>query len=224
MTADNSGSSEPAADGDEPPPRAVLTDDVTTMLTLTLTSPAATRRFARILAGVLEPPCLVTIEGDLGTGKTTLVREVLRARGVRGTVTSPSFTLAQSYRGRDGVALHHLDLYRLSRGADVDLFAWEDYLGGEAITFVEWPAAGSEALPPADVRLLLRHRTPRRRDAELHAREALEADIAEGATAAGLDVALHLAADAAADGVTQEAAAQGVARSAAGRTPAEERA
>ncbi len=138
------------------------------MLTLTLTSPAATRRFGRVLAGLLEPPCLVTIEGDLGTGKTTMVREVLRARGVRGAVTSPSFTLAQSYRGRDGVVLHHLDLYRLSRGADVDLFAWEDYLGGEAITFVEWPAAGSEALPPADVRLLLAHRTVRSRRAELH--------------------------------------------------------
>ena len=112
------------------------------MLSLTLRSPAATRRFARVLAGVLEPPALVTIEGDLGTGKTTLVREVLRAPGVRGAVTSPSFTLAQSYRGRDGVTLHHLDLYRLSRGADVDLFAWEDYLGRDAITFVEWPAAG----------------------------------------------------------------------------------
>jgi len=157
-------------------------------LTLTLASPAATRRFARALAGVLEPPCLVTIEGDLGTGKTTLVREVLRARGVRGAVTSPSFTLAQSYRGKDGVTLHHLDLYRLSRGADVDLFAWEDYLGGVAITFIEWPAAGSEALPAADVRLLLRHRTPRSRDAELRAGQALETRIAEAAATAGIAV------------------------------------
>jgi len=158
------------------------------VLTLTLSSPAATRRFARVLAGVLDPPCLVTIEGELGTGKTTMVREVLLARGVRGAVTSPSFTLAQSYRGRDGVALHHLDLYRLSRGADVDLFAWEDYLEGEAITFVEWPAAGSEALPPADVRLLLAHRTVRSRRAELHASEALEKRIAEAARAQGLAV------------------------------------
>jgi tRNA threonylcarbamoyladenosine biosynthesis protein TsaE len=158
------------------------------VLSLTLTSPAATRRFARILAGVLEPPCLVTIEGDLGTGKTTMVREVLRARGVRGAVTSPSFTLAQSYRGRDGVTLHHLDLYRLSRGADVDLFAWEDYLGGGAITFVEWPAAGSEALPPADVRIVLGHRSLRSRTAELNAAEGLERRIAEAAEAQGFAV------------------------------------
>src|SRR5450759_841147 len=131
------------------------------MVALTLASPAQTRRFARVLARLLQPPALVTIEGDLGTGKTTLVREIMRARGVRGAVTSPSFTLAQSYRGRQGETLHHLDLYRLSRGAEVDLFAWDDYLGTDAVTFVEWPAAGSEALPAADVRLELLHRTPR---------------------------------------------------------------
>ncbi len=158
------------------------------MLTLVLASPAATRRFARALAGVLEPPCLVTVEGDLGTGKTTLVRAVLRARGVRGAVTSPSFTLAQSYRGRGGVVLNHLDLYRLRPGDDVDLFAWEDYLGADALTFVEWPQAGSEALPPADVRLLLRHRSARSRDAELHAADALERRIAEAARAQGVSV------------------------------------
>jgi tRNA threonylcarbamoyladenosine biosynthesis protein TsaE len=157
------------------------------MLALTLSSPAATRRFSRVLAGALEPPCLVTIEGELGTGKTTLVREVLRARGVRGAVTSPSFTLAQSYRGRDGVTLHHLDLYRLSRGADVDLFPWEDYLG-DAITFVEWPAAGSDALPPADVRLVLEHVGPRSRHGSLTAAADLERIVADGAAAHGVAV------------------------------------
>ena len=119
------------------------------MISLTLASPAQTRKLARVLAVRLRPPALVTVEGDLGTGKTTLVREVLRARGVRGAITSPSFTLAQSYHGREGERLHHLDLYRLSRGADAELFAWDDYLGPDAITFVEWPAAGSEALPDA---------------------------------------------------------------------------
>jgi len=158
------------------------------MVALTLASPAHTRRFARVLARLLQPPALVTIEGDLGAGKTTLVRAIMRARGVRGAVTSPSFTLAQSYRGRQGEALHHLDLYRLSRGADVDLFAWDDYLGAEAVTFVEWPAAGSEALPPADVRLELLHRTPRSRLARLQASSAFEQAAAEGAAAEGIQV------------------------------------
>jgi tRNA threonylcarbamoyladenosine biosynthesis protein TsaE len=84
------------------------------MLSVTLTSPAETRRLARALAAALSPPALVTVEGELGTGKTTLIREVLRARGVRGAVASPSFTIAQSYRGRGAQRLHHLDLYRLS--------------------------------------------------------------------------------------------------------------
>ena len=95
------------------------------------------------------------------------MRGVLRARGVRGAITSPSFTLAQSYHGRDGEVLHHLDLYRLSRGADAELFAWDDYLGPDAITFVEWPAAGSDALPPADLRIQLEHRTLNSRGARL---------------------------------------------------------
>ena len=163
------------------------------MVALTLASPAQTRRFARVLARLLHPPALVTIEGDLGTGKTTLVREIMRARGVRGAVTSPSFTLAQSYQGRQGEALHHLDLYRLSHGADVDLFAWDDYLGADVVTFVEWPAAGSEALPAADVRLELLHRTPRSRLARLHAAATLERAAAEGAAAAGIQVDVPVA-------------------------------
>jgi tRNA threonylcarbamoyladenosine biosynthesis protein TsaE len=160
------------------------------MIGLTLTSPAQTRKLARALALQLRPPALVTVEGDLGTGKTTLVRAVLRARGVRGAITSPSFTLAQSYHGRDGERLHHLDLYRLSRGSDAELFAWDDYLGSDAITFVEWPAAGSDALPPADLRVELVHRTPNSRSARLSCAAALETALAEAAGAAGLRVAV----------------------------------
>ena len=158
------------------------------MVALTLASPAQTRRFARVLARLLRPPALVTIEGELGTGKTTLVRAIMRACGVRGAITSPSFTLAQSYRGRQGEPLHHLDLYRLRRGADADLFAWDDYLETDAVTFVEWPAAGREALPAADVRLELLHRTPRSRLARLHASAAFERAAAEGAAAAGIQL------------------------------------
>ncbi|MEE4274465.1 MAG: tRNA (adenosine(37)-N6)-threonylcarbamoyltransferase complex ATPase subunit type 1 TsaE, partial [Thermoleophilia bacterium] len=147
-----------------------------------------TRRFARALAALLAPPALITVEGDLGTGKTTLIREVLRARGVRGAIASPSFTIAQSYRGRGGERLHHLDLYRLSAGAETELFAWDDYLGGDALTFVEWPEAGREALPPADVRLVLEHRTRARRDARLWASPAFEERLAAASAEAGVAV------------------------------------
>ena len=158
------------------------------MISLTLASPAQTRKLARVLAARLRPPTLVTVEGDLGTGKTTLVREVLRARGVRGAITSPSFTLAQSYHGRGGELLHHLDLYRLSRGADAELFAWDDYIGPDAITFVEWPAAASDALPDPDVRIELEHRTRSSRAARISAETAFEQDVAGAAAEAGVAV------------------------------------
>ena len=159
------------------------------MISLTLASPAQTRKLARALAVRLRPPALDTVEGDLGTGKTTLVREVLRARGVRGAITSPSFTLAQSYHGREGERLHHLDLYHLSRGADAELFAWDDYLGADAITFVEWPAAGSDALPAPDVRIELDHRTRNSRAARISGEAAFEQGLAGAATEAGIAVA-----------------------------------
>jgi tRNA threonylcarbamoyladenosine biosynthesis protein TsaE len=147
------------------------------MLSLTLVSPAETRRFGRLLAALLEPPALLTVEGELGSGKTTLVRAVLRARGVSGVVASPSFTIAQTYRGSRGERLHHLDLYRFASAADADLFAWEDYLTADALTFVEWPAAGDEALPPADARLRLRHRSRTTRALELDAAPAFEEGV-----------------------------------------------
>ena len=159
------------------------------MLTLILASPAQTRTLARALAELLRPPAVVTVEGDLGTGKTTLVREILRARGVRGPITSPSFTLAQSYRGREGEELHHLDLYRLAAGADADLFAWDDYLGPRAITFVEWPAAGSGVLPAPDVRLELEHRTRQSRAARLCAEPSVERAVLDRMAAHGVRVA-----------------------------------
>jgi tRNA threonylcarbamoyladenosine biosynthesis protein TsaE len=156
------------------------------LVELTLTSVEQTRALARVLAGLLRPPCLVTLAGELGTGKTTLVREILRARGVSGAVTSPSFTLAQSYRGREGEDLHHLDLYRLQPGADIDLFAWEDYLGPGSLTFVEWPAAGSDALPAPDIRVEMEHLTFDSRVARLHASSEAENVVRDAVMALGI--------------------------------------
>lgn len=148
------------------------------MVRVHLDSPAATGRLGRALIHVVHAPTLVTLAGELGTGKTTLVRAAFRTAGVREPVVSPSFTIAQSYRGRHGLRLHHLDLYRLSPGADVELFAWDDYLSSDALTFVEWPEAGSHELPPADVRLTLYHDTSHSRWAEAEAGEALESALA----------------------------------------------
>jgi tRNA threonylcarbamoyladenosine biosynthesis protein TsaE len=163
------------------------------MIRLFLPSPAATGCLGRALATLLSPPAVVTLAGELGTGKTTLVRDVLRAAGVWGPVVSPSFTIAQSYSGRAGVRFNHLDLYRLSPGADVELFAWDDYLTPDAVTLVEWPEAGSEELPGPDVAVRLYHHAPRSRWAEIESAPAIEERLASLLRDAGLPPQLSLA-------------------------------
>jgi tRNA threonylcarbamoyladenosine biosynthesis protein TsaE len=98
---------------------------------------------ARVAAG-LEPGDVVLIEGELGAGKTTLVRGAARALGVRQPVTSPTFTIGQRYPAPVPVA--HLDLYRVPglAGEDPDLLS--DYLRADTIAFVEWPEGGEELL------------------------------------------------------------------------------
>lgn len=95
------------------------------------------------LAATLAPGDVVLIEGELGAGKTTLVRGAARALGVRSPVTSPTFTIGQRYPAP--VAVSHIDLYRVADfGAeDPDLLA--DYLGPDTIAFLEWPPDGVEA-------------------------------------------------------------------------------
>ena len=88
---------------------------------------------------------VVTVSGDLGSGKTTFVRGACRALGVEGPVTSPTFTIGHRYPGR-GVEVSHLDLYRFR---DVSAAEWGDLepYFDDAIVFVEWPEAGEAALP-----------------------------------------------------------------------------
>jgi tRNA threonylcarbamoyladenosine biosynthesis protein TsaE len=107
-------------------------------------SAAETEALGAELARTLEPGDVVLIEGDLGAGKTTFVRGASRALGVASVVTSPTFTIGQRYQG--GVAVSHVDLFRVDDlgGEDPDLL--EDYLRPDTITFVEWPQSAERAL------------------------------------------------------------------------------
>ncbi|MFA5802351.1 MAG: tRNA (adenosine(37)-N6)-threonylcarbamoyltransferase complex ATPase subunit type 1 TsaE [Thermoleophilia bacterium] len=89
------------------------------------------------ISRLLEPGDTVFLKGQLGTGKTFFVRAAAREMGVVDPVTSPSFTMAQSYSGK--VRIHHLDLYRLSSFGSGDMADFEPFFEGDAITFVEWP-------------------------------------------------------------------------------------
>jgi tRNA threonylcarbamoyladenosine biosynthesis protein TsaE len=112
---------------------------------------AATERVGADLAETLEPGDVVLLSGDLGAGKTTLVRGAARALGVSTPVTSPTFAIGNRYRvdsarNPDLAAVSHLDLYRLGDlGAeDPDLLA--DYIAVDTISFVEWPGGAEEAI------------------------------------------------------------------------------
>jgi tRNA threonylcarbamoyladenosine biosynthesis protein TsaE len=107
-------------------------------------SAAETASIGAELAASLTPGDVVLVEGELGAGKTTLVRGAAGALGVEGAVTSPTFTIGQRYPGPIPVA--HVDLYRVAdlRDEDPDLLA--DYIGPDMITFVEWPQGAEEAL------------------------------------------------------------------------------
>jgi tRNA threonylcarbamoyladenosine biosynthesis protein TsaE len=117
-------------------------------------SPEETERIAAELAAELEPGDVVTVSGELGTGKTTLVRGACHALGVEGPITSPTFTIGHRYRGR--VDVSHLDLYRFAGVSEAEWGDLEPYFDG-AVCFVEWPEAGEGVLPPARFAVSLEH-------------------------------------------------------------------
>ena len=119
-------------------------------------SAAQTEAIAAELARRLAPGDIVLVSGDLGAGKTTFVRGACRALGVRGPVTSPTFTIGRRYDG--DVPVSHLDLYRLGDLADEDPGLLADYLGPDRVAFVEWPQAAGDALGPVAARVRLEHR------------------------------------------------------------------
>lgn len=137
-------------------------------------SAAATERLGGELAAPLRRGDVVLLSGDLGAGKTTLVRGAMRALGVEGPITSPTYVLGARHEGRDG-PVSHLDLYRLAGGlAGEDPELLDPYLGGGAIAFVEWPeqagAPFEELLPPGARiarRIALRHAGGERREIEV---------------------------------------------------------
>jgi tRNA threonylcarbamoyladenosine biosynthesis protein TsaE len=109
------------------------------------------------IARFLRPGDLVLVVGDVGAGKTTLIRGACRALGVEEPVTSPTFTIGQRYRGATGIGISHLDLYRLADLEGEDPALLDDYLGSDSIAFVEWPAAGAERLGPPALQVRLSH-------------------------------------------------------------------
>jgi tRNA threonylcarbamoyladenosine biosynthesis protein TsaE len=132
-------------------------------------SPEETEAIGAAIASELEPGDVVTVAGELGAGKTTLVRGACRALGVETPVTSPTYTVGNRYRGR--VPVSHLDLYRFQGFSAAEWGDLEPYFD-DAVAFVEWPEAASKALPRARLNVRLAHVSPERRLVSLAGPEA----------------------------------------------------
>jgi tRNA threonylcarbamoyladenosine biosynthesis protein TsaE len=132
-------------------------------------SPQQTELIAAELAAELAPGDVVTVSGELGSGKTTFVRGACRALGVRGHVTSPTYTIGHRYLG--DVDVSHLDLFRFERVSPAEWGDLEPYFDG-AVCFVEWPEAAGEALPAPRFRVTLWHEGEDRRRIEIERADA----------------------------------------------------
>lgn len=108
-----------------------------------------------------EPGDVLLLQGDLGAGKTTLVRGLARGLGVAHGVKSPSFAIHLRYPGR--LVLHHLDLYRLEDAGDIEELGLGDVLGRDAVTVVEWGERLGEDVPPNAVRVVFEEPGPETR-------------------------------------------------------------
>lgn len=119
---------------------------------LSLPDEAATLHFAARLAATLQAGLLIYLHGDLGAGKTTLVRGILQSLGYKGRVKSPTYTLVEQYAIGE-LQLRHFDLYRFRDAEEWDAAGFRDEFGGANICLVEWPERAVGLMPVADLEL-----------------------------------------------------------------------
>jgi len=123
---------------------------------LDLPDAAATEALGRALAAVRPARACLALEGELGAGKSTLARALLRALGVGGSIRSPTYTLIERYPLPDGGEAAHLDLYRLADAGELDFLGLDELEATASLWLVEWPERGGRQLPPADLAVALR--------------------------------------------------------------------
>lgn len=119
-----------------------------------LADEAATVALGKLLGQTLGERALVFLEGELGAGKTTLTRGILRSAGFDGAVKSPTYTLVEPYE-LPSKLIYHFDLYRLSDPEELEYLGFRDYLTAPALVLVEWPSKGAGLLPQSDISVRL---------------------------------------------------------------------
>lgn len=123
-------------------------------VTLDLPDEKASVSFASRLASCLSPSLIMTFSGDLGAGKTTIIRAMLKCLGVQSAIKSPTFSLVESYVCHD-LLVHHFDLYRIHHEEELDYLGFRDYFVPGSICCIEWAENAGKALPNIDIRFKL---------------------------------------------------------------------
>jgi tRNA threonylcarbamoyladenosine biosynthesis protein TsaE len=120
------------------------------LLELDLNNEEASVRFGQKLAGLLLPPLVLTFSGDLGSGKTTLIRAMLRQLGVDSAIKSPTFSLVESYDCQNRIT-HHFDLYRIAHPEELEYLGFREYFSNQSICCIEWPENAGIQLSQVDL-------------------------------------------------------------------------
>lgn len=116
----------------------------------------ATLAAGQALAAGLSTPLVFWLDGDLGAGKTTLARGLLRGLGHRGAVKSPTYTLVESYRLPDShIEIHHFDLYRFRHEDEWEDAGLDEFFHSGSLCLIEWPQQGGSHVPPPDILICL---------------------------------------------------------------------
>jgi tRNA threonylcarbamoyladenosine biosynthesis protein TsaE len=118
--------------------------------TIELPDEKALGAFAARVASYLQSPLVLTFSGEIGAGKTTFIRAMLRALGIQSPIKSPTFSLVETYDFKD-LQIHHFDLYRIQDETELEYIGFRDYFLDKALCCIEWPERAKQRLEQVDL-------------------------------------------------------------------------
>lgn len=125
------------------------------LATITMRKASDAEEVANLILGSYPDQRVFALHGELGTGKTTLIKAFCRVLGVEAGTSSPTFAIVNEYAGKNGLGIHHFDLYRLKDQRELEDIGFSEYLDEEGYCFIEWPELAERSLPPGTLHLSL---------------------------------------------------------------------